>query len=147
IWVLPGLYTVGDGSTWTHEVQALPGRMTLVGVSVDRPAPSIAPEPTPTPTPRPTARPTATPRPTTTRVPDLVGLELADAGTLARRFGLRLAVTLRETTDVDPGIVLDQAPRPGTAAVEGDIVRVVVSRAAQQVAVPDVTLLTEDDAI
>ena len=147
IWVLPGLHTVSDGTGWTLEVQALPGLMTLAGVSVDRPAPSLAPEPTPTPTPRPTVRPTVTPRPTTTRVPDLVGLDLADAGTLARRYGLRLAVVLQETTDVDPGIVLQQTPRAGTAAVEGDIVRVVVSRAAQQVAVPDVSLLTEDDAI
>ncbi len=147
IWVLPGLLSVGDGRSWSLEVQAIPGRMTLVGVSVDRPEPSAVPRPTPTPTPRPTVRPTATPRPVTTRVPDLVGLDLADAGAIARRFGLRLAVILRETTDVPPGVVLQQSPRAGAAAVQGDIVRVVAARAAQQVAVPDVTLLTEDDAI
>jgi polar amino acid transport system substrate-binding protein len=101
------------------------------------------PEANPTPTPRPTA----TPGPTTIRTPDFVGLTRDEAELLAARRGLETRVTFRRTTDAERGTVVAQDPPAGRSILPGATVLLVVATAPDTIPVPDVTGLTEDDAI
>jgi polar amino acid transport system substrate-binding protein len=105
--------------------------------------------PRPSPTPRHTPRPTATPRPTPTTVttPDLVGLTRREARALTDDAGLVLRVTLLETDEARPGIVVSQDPPRGKRLQPGDTVTIVVAAAPATVTVPDVVGQTEADAV
>ena len=151
IWVLPGLYEVelsprtGVRGSFVAELQTLPGHLTRLEVTTVHPphrpfAPTRAPTPSVTPAP-------ATPAPATVRVPDVTGLSLVEAGSLARRFEMRLGVALVNTTDADPGTVVGQSPQAGSTVSAGDTLLVRVARQPRLVAVPDITLLDESDAI
>jgi hypothetical protein len=50
----------------------------------------------------------------TTRVPDLLGLDLASATSAARVAGLAPQITYRSGTRAESGVVVDQVPQPGS---------------------------------
>jgi beta-lactam-binding protein with PASTA domain/ABC-type amino acid transport substrate-binding protein len=101
--------------------------------------------PTPEPTEEPTPEPSATPE--TVRVPNLVGMTRDEAELLAARRGLEVSVTTRRTTEAVRGTVIEQDPPAGRSVARGETVAIVVAAAPQTVEIPDVTGLSEDDAV
>jgi len=83
---------------------------------------------------------------TSHEVPPLIGLQVDDA--TAKLRALKLVPKLRyEATDAEkPGKVLDQNPIAGTILDEGAEVTLTVAKAPVTVSVPDVTLMTVDEA-
>jgi beta-lactam-binding protein with PASTA domain len=74
------------------------------------------------------------------KVPSLIGLPLADAGSEVRQLGLRLTLEDRfYSNNTAPGHILGQSPAPGTTVRRQWAVRVTESLGPQQVAVPDLT--------
>ena len=79
-------------------------------------------------------------------VPDVTALDRDGARAALEEQGLRPVFEARETSDEDPGEVLEQQPTPGTEVEEGSEVRVVVAEAPPEVDVPDVLDLREEEA-
>jgi len=83
-------------------------------------------------------------------MPNLVGMERAEAEQRLDELGLTYEVERRRTEEEEPGIVLDQRPDPGNqvdpAATEDEPVVIVVSQAPRTFTVPNVVGLTEEDA-
>jgi serine/threonine-protein kinase len=79
-------------------------------------------------------------------VPKVTGLKRDEASSQLSDAGLRVDVKERDS-DQDPGTVLQQDPPPGTKVVEGTSVTIVVARQPQTVEIPDVTGLSEGDAV
>jgi len=115
----------------------------LVVAHQEGPAASPSPTPTPTRTPEPSPSPT----PATVRVPDFEGMTRDEAEILAARRGLDLRVTTRRTSEAPRGTVIDQDPAAGASVERGERVTIVVATAPQTVEVPDVTGLSESDAV
>jgi serine/threonine-protein kinase len=103
--------------------------------------------PSPSPSPTPSIVPTPTPVPTAFAVPRFEGMLIDDARRLAGRYQLRLKVTTRESSAVDPDTVLSQNPAFGEAVMPGSTVRVVVAVPVATIDIPDLRLRTEEDAI
>jgi serine/threonine-protein kinase len=82
-------------------------------------------------------------------VPDLVGSSQAAAERALEAVGLLSGATERESTETEPGIVLEQDPAAGTEVAPGSTVGIVVATAPPDVEVPDVTTspVPEADAI
>ncbi len=112
-------------------------------VAAHREGPVASPEPTPSP--EPTVAPSATP--VTVRVPNLVGMTRDEAQLLAARRGLEVEVQFRRTSETPRGTVIEQDPPAGRRVDPGATVTIVVATAPQTVRVPDVSGLSEDDAL
>lgn len=81
-------------------------------------------------------------------VPSVVGLTEDQAKTLLDKQGLSLGeVTTKNSADVKAGDVMGQDPRSGTRVAKGTAVDVVLSSGTAEVSVPDVSGMTEADAI
>ncbi|MGC9400317.1 MAG: protein kinase domain-containing protein [Anaerolineae bacterium] len=81
---------------------------------------------TPSPSPATVITPTATPAGRTVSVPNLIGLDVADAERLAQGYELQFAVeSERIETDALPGTVLQQEPAPGARVLVSTTVYVV----------------------
>jgi serine/threonine-protein kinase len=79
-------------------------------------------------------------------VPNFVGQTLDDARVTADPLGLELAPSAQES-DRPIGTILSQDPAPDTKVDKGAQVKVVVATGTQTVAVPDLRLKTEADAV
>jgi eukaryotic-like serine/threonine-protein kinase len=71
-------------------------------------------------------------------VPELVGKDRADATDELTTAGLKESITERESTDEDPGTVLEQNPTAGQKVAKGSEVKLVVAKAPPDVQVPEV---------
>jgi eukaryotic-like serine/threonine-protein kinase len=81
-------------------------------------------------------------------VPDLVGESEDDARSALEQVGLTTGeVTEQESTDEEPGTVLEQDPAAGQQVDRGAAVGLVVAAAPPDVAVPDVLDMAEADAV
>jgi beta-lactam-binding protein with PASTA domain/predicted Ser/Thr protein kinase len=81
-------------------------------------------------------------------VPDVVGESEDDARAALEDVGLRAGdVTEQESSDEEPGTVLEQDPAAGGEVDRGSAVDLVVAAAPPEVEVPDVLDLPEDEAI
>lgn len=74
----------------------------------------------------------------THHAPELIGLDALDAYAIARESGLRLSVSVWETSVGPWGRVLDQQPPPDSRMRRGGVVRIVVS-GRPYLPLPDVT--------
>ena len=80
-------------------------------------------------------------------VPDVVGQSEDEARDTLRDAGLRVGeVTERESTDKEPGTVLEQDPADGGKVDRDSAVDLVVASAPPDVAVPNVVDMPEDEA-
>ena len=86
------------------------------------------------------------PQPVPSRAPELIGLDALDAHAVARESGLRLSVSVWETSVGPWGRVLDQQPAPGSGIRRGGLIRIVVS-GRPFLPLPDVTGLPLSAAI
>jgi serine/threonine-protein kinase len=84
--------------------------------------------------------------PSTVRVPDVVGLDQADARRRLRRAELRPDVERESSTKIAAGIVIRTDPGPGRPAERDSAVTLVVSSGPAQVTVPSVIGETQEDA-
>jgi serine/threonine-protein kinase len=81
------------------------------------------------------------------KVPDVVGKKKTDAEKAITDAGFKVKVT-EEFSDTTPaGTVISQNPDGGVSIDAGSTVAIVVSKGANLVKVPDVTSMTEADAI
>ena len=71
------------------------------------------------------------------KVPNLVGQRFSDISNSLIRDGLKPQVRLRETFNVESGIVLKQYPESGAVIPEGNSVKLTVSRNGYMLEVPD----------
>jgi eukaryotic-like serine/threonine-protein kinase len=85
--------------------------------------------------------------PSTVRVPDVEGLDEADARRRLRRADLRTDVERESSTKVAEGLVIRTDPGPGRPAERDSAVTLVVSSGPDQVTVPSVVGETQEDAI
>jgi serine/threonine protein kinase len=83
---------------------------------------------------------------TSHEVPILIGLPEDEAVAKLEALNLTPKVKRRETDESKPGRVVDQSPIAGTLLDEGAEVTITVAVAPTTVSVPDVTLMTVDDA-
>jgi serine/threonine-protein kinase len=68
----------------------------------------------------------------TITVPDVLGLQAADARSRLEQAGLALGgVTRRRTADATPGTIVAQHPAAGTLAAPGTIIDIIVARSVQ----------------
>jgi eukaryotic-like serine/threonine-protein kinase len=79
-------------------------------------------------------------------VPDVVGQNSASARDTLTNAGFKVQQTERESTEKDPGTVLEQNPGSGVQAPEGATVSLVVAKEGQ-VTVPDVTGSDQNNAV
>jgi serine/threonine-protein kinase len=98
------------------------------------------------PTPAPLVHQTSLPTGGAGPAPDLIGSGFHDAYALANAAGLRLSVSVWETTVGPWGRVLDQRPEPNARLRRGGRIVVIVSGRPQE-QVPDVRALPLADAI
>ncbi len=80
-------------------------------------------------------------------VPDVVGKQVDDAGTVLRDAGFDVSTQEKATTGSDPGTVLAQDPAAGGQADMGSTIKLTVAKAPEDVAIPDVEGETASDAI
>ena len=73
------------------------------------------------------------------QVPNVVGRSFDEASSALQAAGFKVTRTDKETTDKDPGTVLEQSPKGGTTTDTGTVIALTVAKAPSQVAVPDVT--------
>ncbi|MGH2978284.1 MAG: Stk1 family PASTA domain-containing Ser/Thr kinase [Solirubrobacterales bacterium] len=85
--------------------------------------------------------------PSTVRVPDVVGLDQADARRRLRRADLRADVERESSTEVGEGVVIRTDPGPGRPAERDSAVTLVVSSGPDQVTVPSLIGETQEDAV
>jgi serine/threonine-protein kinase len=79
-------------------------------------------------------------------VPALVGKDSGDATDQLTNVGLEASISERETTDADPGTVLEQDPKAGTKVAKGSQVKLVVAKAPPEIQVPEVVNQQRQDA-
>jgi beta-lactam-binding protein with PASTA domain len=82
----------------------------------------------------------------TLHAPELIGLDALDAHAIARDSGLRLSVSVWESSVGPWGRVLEQQPTPGSRIRRGGRVKIVVS-GRPFLPLPDVTGMTMGEAI
>lgn len=81
-------------------------------------------------------------------VPDVTGLTQTEAVSVLQSAGFRMgSVEASESAEVAEGTVVGQDPAAGAEAAEGTAVDLVVSGGPQQVQLPDVTGMTEGEAL
>jgi serine/threonine-protein kinase len=85
--------------------------------------------------------------PTAAPVPDVVGLERADANTALLNAGFSVDVVAQASPTVTKGLVIDQAPTAGVTAQPGSTVTIRVSTGPSTTAVPDVIGKTQAQAV
>lgn len=85
--------------------------------------------------------------PETGAVPDVVGLNEADASTALANAGFRIARFFEFNDDFEEGIVFGQDPQPGAAVESGSVVQIFISEGPRSFPMPDVVGDTEEDAI
>jgi len=90
----------------------------------------------PTPTRGPLA--TLTVQKQMARVPDVVGVQVAEARSLLEDARLRFIVEERDAPGVEPGVVIEQRPSPYTLVALDTEVSLVVSRVRRELAMPSV---------
>ena len=78
--------------------------------------------------------------------PDVVGLSVGDAQTLARREGLNWQQTDINHDTIPAGTVISQIPEPDTAMEKGDSLLVAVSLGPASTAMPDLNGMNYEDA-
>ena len=78
--------------------------------------------------------------------PDVVGLSVGDAQTLARREGLNWQQTDINHDSIPAGTVISQIPEPDTAMEKGDSLLVAVSLGPVSTAMPDLSGMNYEDA-
>lgn len=81
------------------------------------------------------------------KVPDVTGKTKADAQRILEQAGFKVKVTEAFSDAVAKGMVISQDPSPGVSLDAGGTVTITVSKGPDQVTVPDVTDMTEEDAI
>jgi serine/threonine-protein kinase len=109
------------------------------------PSPTPVP-PSPTPTATATSTPTATPTPKSGAVPQLVGLSIQDATTLAKQKGYVLFELERIITpDYPEGVVVQQDPPPNAIYQQTKQISVRVSKGPPPFKLPDL-VNTDPDA-
>lgn len=81
-----------------------------------------------------------------TVAPDVVGLSVGDAQTLARREGLNWQQTDINHDTIPAGTVISQIPEPDTAMEKGDSLLVAVSLGPVSTAMPDLSGMDYEDA-
>lgn len=80
-------------------------------------------------------------------VPDLVGMTYEEASTQIRENGFEVGeVTFENDDDAESGLVLDQNPSANSQAPEGSKINLVISQGSEQVNVPDVVGMSENEA-
>jgi serine/threonine-protein kinase len=79
-------------------------------------------------------------------VPDVVGQDAAAARDALTNAGFKVTQTQRESTEQDPGTVLEQNPGSGAQAPKGSTVSIVVAKEGP-IAVPDVVGSNQNDAV
>jgi serine/threonine-protein kinase len=135
----------GNGTLWAgfFVVAALAviiwigGRMAS-GDGNDDPTPVV---PTPTSVQNPQGSGAATETPSTTTVPNLVGLGQQAASTVARSNGLRIEIIERRADEeADTGIVLEQFPADGEHVDAGTSIQVVLSAGSRRVDISSLNL-------
>jgi serine/threonine-protein kinase len=90
---------------------------------------------------------TASPSAETIELPDWVGDPITQVELQAEQLGLELDVQREFSEDVERGRVISTDPEAGTPVSEGDTITVVVSRGAEEVAVPRLIGQTEQQAV
>jgi serine/threonine-protein kinase len=85
--------------------------------------------------------------PSTTEVPDVVGLPEAEAIKKLNNAGFRTDSDRQFSTDVEEGLVIETLPPAGTERTRGSSIQVLVSDGARQVDVPDVVGESRDTAV
>jgi len=80
-------------------------------------------------------------------VPSVVGLTRESAEARITDLGLEVAVEMEESTDTPDGEVISQSPGSGTQLERGSKVSITVATQPEQVDVPDVTGLSQGDAL
>jgi beta-lactam-binding protein with PASTA domain len=85
--------------------------------------------------------------PTVATVPDVVGLEEADANSTLVNAGFSVDVVDASSSSVTKGLVIDQAPTAGVTAQPGSTVTIRVSTGPSQATVPSVMGKTQADAV
>jgi serine/threonine-protein kinase len=80
-------------------------------------------------------------------VPDLAGAAREAAEAELGGLGLVAEVSERFSTTVDRGVVIGSEPGPGASVARGSTVGLVVSKGRDLVPVPDVSGMTQDEAI
>ena len=82
------------------------------------------------------------------KVPDLSGMDKEKAEKALKKAGLQMAVSGESFSDtIKAGGIISQDPEPKTECEQDDTVSVVVSKGITQVKVPDMTGMTEDEAV
>lgn len=81
------------------------------------------------------------------KVPDVTGKPKADAQRILEQAGFKVKVVEAYSDAVAKGMVVSQDPSPGVSLDAGGTVTITVSKGPEQVTVPDVTDMTEEDAI
>ena len=79
-------------------------------------------------------------------VPDVTNLAQEEAVALLEKAGLDYTIREKETSDHNPGLVLDQSPSAGTSLEKGAKVTITVSVSSEKVTMPDVVSMYKDDA-
>lgn len=91
-------------------------------------------------------RPTSDPAPETIAVPDVVGMQEAEARDALTAEGLTPQFTQAASDEVEEGAVISTDPPAGTEVEPSSTVAVTVSAGPDAVAVPDLSGMTEDEA-
>ncbi|MCX8007767.1 MAG: Stk1 family PASTA domain-containing Ser/Thr kinase [Coriobacteriia bacterium] len=81
------------------------------------------------------------------KVPDVTGKTKADAQRILEQAGFKVKAVEAFSDAVAKGMVISQDPGPGVSLDAGGTVTITVSKGPEQVTVPDVTDMTEEDAI
>ncbi|MEN6429394.1 MAG: PASTA domain-containing protein, partial [Coriobacteriales bacterium] len=81
------------------------------------------------------------------KVPNVIGKKKADAEAALKEAGFKVKVTEDYSDSVAKGVVISQNPDPDVSFDVGSTVTIVVSKGPDLVGVPDVTDMTEADAI
>ncbi len=81
------------------------------------------------------------------KVPDVTGKTKADAQRILEQAGFKVKAVEAFSDAVAKGMVISQDPSPGVSLDAGGTVTITVSKGPEQVTVPDVTDMTEEDAI
>jgi len=79
-------------------------------------------------------------------LPDFVGQQIGDAQAAAQQGGFSINQITAANSTQPLGTIVRQVPAPGTPITSGEVVQVWVSAGPAQVAVPDVTGMTLNQA-
>lgn len=72
------------------------------------------------------------------KIPDLYGLTMEEANEAIEESGLYIKKVGTAPGKLDPGCILEQTPKAGETAFEGDVIEVIVVEAEEKILMPDV---------